>query len=307
MSTVTVPVPAAFFHSILRVLSQHPEGLRRREILELVADLMHLTPAQRTERTASGAHLRYRHRIGWGMNMLKVAGYIESPLTGVWRLTDAGRDLIAKHPGPGPFDEGTTRQINREARVTQKEPLDDAGPDQPVSGVQQTPEERIDAAVREIEEAVARELLERIFQAPPAFFEDLVLDLLHALGYGTSEADLQRVGGTGDGGIDGIISLDKLGFEKVYVQAKRWQGSVGRPEVQGFFGALAGRRAKRGVFITTSSFTKEARDFGEQVSDSVVLIDGTRLTSLLIEYGVGVTHFRTIRLPRVDGDYFESE
>lgn len=306
MSTVTVPVPAAFFHSILRVLSLHPEGLRRRDIREPVADLMQLTEAQRAEWLPSGAHLKYRHRIGWSINMLKVAGYIESPSTGVWRLTEAGQNLIAKHPGPGPFDEKTTRQINREVRAAEKEPLDDAGSDQPVLAIQQTPEERIDAAIQEIQGIVARELLERILQAPPAFFEDLVLRLLHKLGYGASEADLQRVGGSGDGGIDGIISLDKLGFEKVYVQAKRWQGSVGRPEIQGFFGALAGRRAKRGVFITTSTFTKEARDFGNQVSDSVVLIDGTRLTSLLIEYGVAVTH-RTIRLPRVDGDYFESE
>lgn len=305
MSTVTVPVPAAFLHSILQVLAPHPGGLRRRDIFEPVANLMHLTEAQRAERTGSGNHLRYSHRIGWGVNMLKVAGYVESPSTGIWRLTEAGRTLIAAHPGPGPFDEKTTRMITRESRAAQVESHDTEA-DHPASVIQQTPEERIDAAIREIEGTVARELLERIFQAPPAFFEGLVLDLLHALGYGTSEADLQRVGGSGDGGIDGIISLDKLGFEKVYVQAKRWQGSVGRPEVQGFFGALAGRRAKRGVFITTSTFTREARDFGEQVSDSVVLIDGTRLTSLLIEHGVAVTH-RTIRLPRVDGDYFESE
>lgn len=129
--------------------------------------------------------------------------------------------------------------------------------------------------------------------------------MLHALGYGTNKADLQRLGGSGDAGIDGVISLDKLGFERVYVQAKRWQGSVGRPEVQSFFGALAGRRAKKGVFITTSGFTREALDYGKQVSENVVLVDGTRLTSLMIEYGVGVTHFRTIRLPRTDGDYFE--
>ena len=154
---------------------------------------------------------------------------------------------------------------------------------------------------------MAQELLEKIAQAPPAFFEQLVLDLLHALGYGASEEDLERVGHASDGGIDGVISLDRLGFERVYVQAKRWQGSVGRPEVQAFYGALAGRRARKGVFITSSGFTREAREFGAQVAESIVLIDGSRLTSLMIEHGVGVSHYRVLRLPKVDDDYFDSD
>ncbi|HSK78559.1 MAG TPA: restriction endonuclease [Thermoanaerobaculia bacterium] len=301
MTTSTVPQPAGFFHPILRILAGKPEGLRRRDIYEPVADLAQLTPAQRAERLPSGAHLRYRHRIGWSLNMLKLAGYVESPSSGLWRITAKGKELLASNPGQ--LSEGMMRNISREARSAIPGDLSD--PEPPISGIQQSPEERIDLAVKEIEKAVARELLDRILQAPPEFFEELVLELLHALGYGTSETDLQRVGGSGDAGIDGVISLDKLGFEKVYVQAKRWQGSVGRPEVQGFFGALAGRRAKKGVFITTSSFTREALDYGAQVSENVVLIAGARLTSLMIEYGVGVTHHRVIRLPRVDGDYFE--
>jgi restriction system protein len=285
-------------------MAQSPGGLRRRDIHEPVADIVQLTPAQRGERLPSGAHLRYRHRIGWSLNMLKAAGYAESPSSGMWRITARGRELLATDPQQ--FNDATMRRIAKEARAAIRGDVpDDASPELPASAIQQTPEEHIDSAVKEIEEAVARELLERISQAPPVFFEELVLELLHALGYGTSEADLQRLGGSGDAGVDGVISLDKLGFEKVYIQAKRWQGSVGRPEVQAFFGALAGRRAKKGVFITTSSFTKEARSFGEQVSENVVLLDGARLTSLMIEYGVGVTHYRVIRLPRVEGDYFE--
>jgi restriction system protein len=170
---------------------------------------------------------------------------------------------------------------------------------------QLTPDERIDAAVQELRIAVATELLDQILRMPPALFEELVLDLLHALGYGTRDEDLQRVGAAGDGGIDGVISLDRLGFENVYVQAKRWQGSIGRPEIQAFFGALGARRARKGVFITTSSFTREARDFEGHIAEAVVLIDGARLTSLMIEHGVGVTHYRTIRLPKMDADYFE--
>ena len=165
------------------------------------------------------------------------------------------------------------------------------------------PEERIDAALDELRTSVARDLLERIGSAPPAFFESLVLDVLHAAGYGTSRVDLQTVGGSGDGGVDGIISLDRLGLEKVYVQAKRWKGAVGRPDIQAFYGALAGRRATKGVFITTSKFTREAHEFAHQV-ERIVLVDGDRLTRLMIEHGVAVSS-RTMAIPRVDTDYFE--
>lgn len=234
--------------------------------------------------------------------MLKASGFIDSPSRGIWRITDRGRALLAEHPDG--FDDDTGRRLLRDARLPGL-----PGPDREtaVDVGQLTPDERVDAAVQELCGAVASELLEQILKMPPAFFEELVLDLLHALGYGSREEDLQRVGATGDGGVDGIISLDRLGFEKVYVQAKRWQGSVGRPEIQAFFGALAGRRAKKGVFITTSTFTREARDFGNHVAEAVVLIDGARLTSLMIEHGVAVTHYRTVRLPRVDHDYFERE
>ncbi|HVT15237.1 MAG TPA: restriction endonuclease [Thermoanaerobaculia bacterium] len=306
VSTSTVPLSRAFFHALLLELAREPDGLRRREIYEPVALSMQLTPEQQTERLPTGAHLRYRLRIGWALNMLKHAGLVELPASRRWRLTARGRALLAANPGE--FDEATLRDIEREARsVIRADLAEDLSSEQDTLAIQQTPEERIDAAMKEIEGAVSRELLDRILQAPAEFFEELVLKLLRALGYGTSESDVQRTGGVGDAGIDGVISLDKLGFEKVYIQAKRWQTSVGRPEVQGFFGALAGRKARKGVFITTSSFTREARDYGGQVSDSLVLIDGLRLTALMIEHGVGVTHPRVLRVPRVDGDYFDTE
>jgi restriction system protein len=148
-------------------------------------------------------------------------------------------------------------------------------------------------------------LLEILGSASPTFFETVVLDLLHRMGYGASRSDLQRVGGTGDGGIDGVISLDKLGLEKVYVQAKRWQGSVGRPDVQGFYGALAGQRANKGVFITTSSYTTQAVDFARSV-ERIVLVDGSRLAELMMDYEVGVSA-RTVKVPKIDSDYFDEE
>jgi len=240
--------------------------------------------------------------------MLKAAGYVDNPTPGIWRSTDRGRELLARYPDG--FDEETGRRVIREGRrETQGEDVGggDEAADPGEAVVQQTPDERIDSALEEIRRAVAGELLEKIAQAPSVFFEELVLHLLHALGYGASDDDLERVGQAGDGGIDGVISLDKLGFERVCIQAKRWQGSVGRPEVQGFYGALAGRRARKGVFITTSTFTREAREFASQVADSIVLIDGVRLTSLMIEHGVGVSHYRVVRLPRVDEDYFDGD
>lgn len=300
MTPSTVPSLTEFLHPLLRVLSRHPAGVRRRDLHEPVADLMALTPEQRAEVLPSGAFLRYRHRMGWGLNLLKNAGHAEAPASGLWRITAKGTELLASFPAG--FDDDVVRKIVREANRnlgTEITPEETTHTETEV-----TPEERIDAGVAEIRASVAQDLLLRISQASPAFFEELVLDLLHALGYGASLDNVQHLGRSGDGGIDGVIALDKLGLEKVYVQAKRWQGSVGRPEVQAFYGALAGRRAKKGVFITTSTFTREAREFSQQVSDSIVLVDGAQLSSLMVDHGVGVTHYQIIRLPRIDGDYF---
>lgn len=302
-----LPSQAAFHHAVLRHLARHPDGDRRQNIHEAIPDLLGLSESQRTERLPNLPHLRYRHRSGWALSILKAAGYVDNPIPGIWRITDRGRELLGYYPDG--FDEETGRRVIREGRSeVQGQDVAGTGLTGAVdAAAQQTPDEQIDGVLEEIRRAVAQELLERITQAPPAFFEGLVLDLLHAMGYGASEDDLERVGHAGDGGIDGVISLDKLGFERVCVQAKRWQGSVSRPEVQAFYGALAGRRARKGVFITTSSFTREAREFAGQVAERIVLIDGNRLTSLMIEHGVGVSHYRVLRLPKVDDDYFNAD
>jgi len=168
-----------------------------------------------------------------------------------------------------------------------------------------SPEDRLGQALSELRQTAEAELMELLSRASPAFFETIVLDLLHRMGYGASRADLLRVGGAGDGGIDGIISLDRLGLEKVYVQAKRWQGSVGRPELQAFYGALAGQKARKGVFITTSAYTPQALEFARSV-EGMVLIDGARLASLMVDHDVGVTA-RSVRIPKIDSDYFDEE
>jgi len=173
----------------------------------------------------------------------------------------------------------------------------------PINTATASPDDRLEEALSELRQAVAAELLDMLAQVSPKYFETIVLDLLHRMGYGTSRSDLQRVGGAGDGGIDGVIALDRLGLEKVYVQAKRWQGSVGRPEVQAFYGALAGQRANKGVFITTSSFSPQALEFVRSV-ERVVLVDGIKLAELMIEHEVGVS-LRPLKVPKLDIDYFE--
>lgn len=301
--TGQLPSQGVFLHAVLRHLAQRPEGVRRGDIHEAMPKLVGLTDGQRNDRLASGKP-RYHYRSGWGLTMLRAAGYVESPRPGIWTITARGRELLAAHPRG--FDDESAKQVIRESQKA----TPGTGPtDKPTAerlpSLPQPPDERIDAAAGEIEQSVAAELLDRIRQAPPVFFEQLVLDLLHGLGYGASAGDITLLGGVGDGGVDGVIALDRLGLEKIYIQAKRWQGSVGRPDIQAFFGALAGRRARKGVFITTSTFTREAREYGDQISESVVLIDGAMLTRLMIENGVAVTHYRVVRLPRVDQDYFD--
>jgi restriction system protein len=211
-------------------------------------------------------------------------------------LSDAGVEQLAV----GFMD---VRLRERGDQVVTPQPISVAGP--PVVNVKASPDDRLGEALVELRASVASELLEALKTASPSFFETIVLDLLHRMGYGTSRTDLQRVGGSGDGGIDGVISLDRLGLEKVYVQAKRWQQTVGRPEVQAFYGALAGQRSNKGVFITTSSYTPQAIEFARSV-ERVVLIDGTRLAQLMIDHEVGVSS-RVVRVPKIDSDYFDEE
>jgi restriction system protein len=169
-----------------------------------------------------------------------------------------------------------------------------------------SPREQIELAIAQIRASVGHDILEHIERQTPADFESLVLDVLYGLGYGTSREALVRVGRSGDGGIDGIVSLDRLGLQKVYVQAKKWKGQVGSPEIQSFMGALQLQGADKGVLITSGTISGPARDAAKQARGSVVLIDGVRLAELMIEHGIAVTN-ETLRLPKVDTDYFEGE
>ena len=313
MST-TVPTYDQFIDPVFRVLERHVDGVPTAQVYDLVADEVGLTQSQRDEILPSGRQPYYKNRIGWAFDRLKRVGAAESAKRGHWTLTPEGRDFIEAHPHPLNDDEvwELSRVENADTDLLERlsagleSSLDEAS-EAIASAPRLTPEELIESSVDQLHESVSRELLQRVLEAPPEFFERLVLDVLLAMGYGADRRALTHVGGVSDGGIDGIITLDRLGLEKVYIQAKRWapENKVGRPDLQGFYGALASRKANKGVFITTSSFTEPAREFATQVSDGIVLVNGAMLTKLMIEFGVGVSTQRVVRIVQVDTDYFE--
>ncbi|MDR6928305.1 restriction endonuclease [Pseudomonas sp. BE134] len=306
-----MPVPTydQFIEPILRFLATKPDGAPARDAYEAAAKMLQLTLEQREELIASG-QTTYKNRAGWAHDRLKRAGLSSSAKRGYWKLTDAGVAYAKEHPAPllaGAVEHLAIGYMNVKLKIApDAAPLDEETPVEPdVTSATASPDDRLEQALQELREATAADLLDNLLQVSPNRFEVIVLDVLHRLGYGASRNDLQRVGGSGDAGIDGIISLDKLGLEKVYVQAKRWQSTVGRPELQAFYGALAGQKAKRGVFITTSGFTAHAIDFAKSV-EGIVLVDGTRLVHLMMDHEVGVTS-RLLRLPALDRDYFDEE
>jgi restriction system protein len=306
-----MPVPTydKFIEPVLRYLAEHAEGAASRDVYEAAATALKLSDSDRQELLPSGTQPIYKNRAGWAHDRLKRAGLSTSSRRGFWQLTDEGRAFVVEHRQPlsgKQVDNLANGHSDVRLRDTGDE-LDEASvrPEPLEPPTKASPDDRLEDALRELRRTVSAEVLDALRQVSPTFFETIVLDLLHRMGYGASRADLQRVGGVGDGGIDGVISLDKLGLEKVYVQAKRWQQTVGRPEVQAFYGALAGQRATKGVFITTSGFTPQAVEFARSV-ERVVLVDGSRLTDLMIDHEVGVS-MRPLRVPKLDSDYFEEE
>lgn len=299
---MAIPTYDQFIEPLLRFLGTRPDGAKTSEVYAALADTVGLSDEERDDRLPSSSRQpRYQNRIGWAHDRLKRAGLSGSVARGTWQLTDKGQDFLAGHPNAITEDEITEiAKVEPDSRLSAGE----ASKTKPEPPPKLSADEQIDEAIAELHDSVASELLDLISRSSPVFFEHLVLDLLHALGYGITRSDLQQVGGSNDAGIDGIVSLDRLGFEKVYVQAKRWQNTVRRPEIQSFYGALAGKRAKKGVFITTSTFSDGAREYAANVSDSIVLLDGARLSRLMIEHGVGVTH-RPLKVAQVDSDYFD--
>jgi restriction system protein len=306
---MSVPTYDQFIEPILRYLAEHPNGAAARDADDAAANALQLTEADRRGLVASGIQPVYKNRAGWARDRLKRAGLSINPRRGYWQLTEKGMEFAKSHQPPLSEEEVQRLASDftdirlRAPAATEPAPAEVL----PKVNALASPDDRLDEALGELRRKVAIEISEALSKVSPTFFETIVLNVVHRMGYGASGADLQRVGGTGDAGIDGVISLDKLGLEKVYIQAKHWQPSVGRPEVQAFYGALAGQHAKRGVFITTSSFTAQAVEFARSVEGIViVLIDGSRLANLMIDHEIGVTT-RAIKVPKIDSDYFDEE
>lgn len=301
---MAIPTYDAMIYPLLKILSATPGGARSRDVQVAVADHFKLTDEERRELLPSGKQHVYKNRVGWAQDRLKRSGLSESAKRGFWRITPSG--IKALQDNPEGFAPDTLQSLCKISRDGGTAPTQVEEVTLPPVVDSKSPIERLHDAMREIRESLRVELLELVKNTTPDFFETLVLDVLHAMGYGATSNELVRTQSSADEGIDGVITLDRLGLEKVYIQAKRWtRGTVGRPEIQKFFGALAGQTATRGVFITTSTFSRGAYEYARQVPGSVVLVDGSQLADFMIEYEVGVSTQETFRVVRVDHDYFE--
>ena len=282
------------------------------DVADKIADEFGLTAAEREEMLPSGRQRILHNRIHWAKFYMGKAGLIATPSRGRFVATEAGKALLATKPAR--IDVAlleTMPAFHAFYHSAGQAPVEtgDAVPAEPVAATT-TPEERIDAAHQSLKAALRAELLDRIVQNSPSFFEGLIIDLLVAMGYGGSHKDAAlQLGRTGDGGVDGVINEDRLGLDRLYVQAKRYGAgsTVGRPEVQAFVGSLVGLGATKGVFVTTSTFSQQAREFVRHLAQRVILIDGTDLADLMIEHNVGVRSYRVVEFKRLDEDFFAEE
>lgn len=301
-----MPTWEEFMVPTLKALSDG-EVRARRVLYPMVANLMSLNEEQRRERLAAG-DLKYEDRIGWALSFLTNVGALERPSRAHYCITEAGRELVKRFPVGArekeirALSEDPSIEIREYVATTRRKPSEVLVLDEESS---LTPIEQVQDGVTRIHDEVAAELLSRLQDREPDFFESAVVKLLLAMGYGATGGSGSVTTLTNDGGIDGVIDQDVLGLSKVYIQAKRYASgnSVQRPEVQAFVGALSGK-ADSGVFITTSTFSAGARIYADGVPLRIVLIDGERLSDLMIRYGVGVQVRETYSIVEVDEDFF---
>jgi restriction system protein len=305
----------------LHVLREFADGLEHptKDIRQRVADRLRLTPEEIAEVLPSGRQTRFVNRVAWAYVYMQRAGLLSSPRRSVYRITERGKSVLQSPPAKidieflnqYPEMAGGFRSPVASPHPKNTDPallkIMTEGISPLIDSPTLTPDEQIHIGAARIEENLVAQILERIKQGSPAAFEKLVIDVLVAMGYGGSHEDAAHVGKSGDGGIDGIIKEDRLGLESIYVQAKRWEGTVGRPVIQQFVGALHERKARKGVVITTSSFTRDAIHSAKDQSLTIILIDGGQLAEYMIEFGVGVSDVETIKIKRLDEDYFGEE
>ncbi|MBN1929980.1 MAG: restriction endonuclease [Desulfobacterales bacterium] len=300
------------FQSImLPLLKQFEDGKEHslHEVLENLAEEFSLTEKELNEMLPSGKQTTFYNRVGWARTYLTKSGLLEMTRRSFYQITPRGRDVLVSKPTEinMKYLEKYPEYVEfRERGSTRSKSQDNDKATSAAIG-QKTPEEILEDAYQEIRNTLAQDILGFVKQSSPAFFERLVVELLVKIGYGGSRQEAARaVGQTGDEGIDGIIDEDRLGLDTIYIQAKRWSNVVGRPEIQKFVGALMGKKARKGIFITTSGFTNEAISYVSNIDFNVVLIDGKRLAEFMIDYDVGVTELASYQLKRIDSDYFSN-
>ncbi len=298
---MAVPDFQSFFKPLLDLAADGKEHSIQ-EAREAIAKVMALPEADLKEPLPSGIQTKFENRVAWAKSYFIQAKVLESPRRSIFHITQRGMDL---------HKEGHKRI---DIRILNQYPefLEFHKPKSPKEEEQEpskeTPEETLQKSYESIRGDLAGQIMQRIAYNSPQFFERLVVDLMVAMGYGGSRTDAGKsIAGSGDEGIDGIIKEDRLGLDLVYLQAKRWEGTVGRPDVQKFVGALHGKRAKKGVFITTSKFSDDAKNYVETIDPKVILIDGRMLADLMIDYGLGTTTTATFDVSRIDSDYFAEE
>lgn len=294
---------------MLPLLNSVSDGKEHRvkDAIGVLADQFGLDDDEKSELLPSGKQPTFNNRVSWAGTYMKEAGLIEKPRRGYLKITDRGLSLLAEKPNAisskflERYDEFVAFR-DKSGKAPKPKPLKDDGKLE--DG--QTPVEAIEAAYQTVRSSLATELLQLIKGCSPGFFENLVVEVLVKMGYGGTRKDAGEVlGKSGDEGIDGVINEDRLGLDVIYIQAKRWEGTVSRPEIQKFVGALQGKKARKGIFITTSDFSKQAKDYASAIESSVVLIDGDTLAGLMIDYDVGTAIESSYEIKRVDSDYFD--
>jgi restriction system protein len=306
---MAVPDYQSVMLPLLRFAAQKETEISTSEAVEALAKELGLSEDDLKEMLPSGIQATFVNRVGWASTYMKKAGLLQATRRGFYQITDRGKDLLKKQPKTinvkllKQYPEFLEFQQLKGTRSGDKA-LESKGPSDISTA---TPSEALEAAYENLRDELSDELLSRLKKISPAFFERVVVELLVKMGYGGSRVDAGKaIGRCGDGGIDGIIKEDKLGLDVVYIQAKRWDNNpVGRPDVMQFAGALQAQRANKGIFITTSRFTDDARSYVSQIGSKIVLIDGDQLTSLMIEHDVGVSTVSLYPVKKVDSDYFE--
>jgi restriction system protein len=286
-------------------LASDKEEHSMQEALESLASSFKISEAELQQLLPSGQQRIFDNRVGWARTYLKKAGLLDSPKRGVFIITEKG--LVVLKSNPPKINVAFLRQYPEfvEFQTAKKDSKEIE--DGEVS-LQQTPEESLEYGYQKLRQTLAQDLLGKIKSCSAIFFEKLVVELLVKMGYGGSRRDAgQAIGKSGDEGIDGIIKEDKLGLDVIYIQAKKWEGTVGRPEIMKFVGALQGQHARKGIFITTSYFTEDAMQYAKKVDSKIILIDGDELSKLMIDHDIGVAQIASYDIKRIDSDYFSEE